>query len=67
MGNYDYDVMVFGRRAPGEHRVAALEAGGKRVAQVERELVGGMCLYYARIPSKTSAHRVGRRLYGLRL
>ena len=48
-----YDAVVLGMGPGGEVAASRLIAGGKRVAVVEKELIGGECAYWACIPSKT--------------
>ncbi len=47
------DVAVIGMGPGGEVAASRLLAGGKRVAVIEQELIGGECAYWACIPSKT--------------
>ncbi len=48
-----YDAIVLGMGPGGEVAASRLLKGGKKVAIVERELIGGECAYWACIPSKT--------------
>jgi dihydrolipoamide dehydrogenase len=47
------DVIVLGMGPGGEVAASRLLAAGRRVAVIERELIGGECAYWACIPSKT--------------
>jgi dihydrolipoamide dehydrogenase len=47
-----FDVIVIGAGPGGEVAADRLNRGGKRVAVIERELIGGECAYWACIPSK---------------
>ena len=48
-----FDVVIIGMGVGGEAAAGRLLDAGKRVAIVERELIGGECAYWACIPSKT--------------
>jgi dihydrolipoamide dehydrogenase len=48
-----FDVIIIGMGTGGESAADKLLDAGRRVAMVERELIGGECAYWACIPSKT--------------
>ncbi len=48
-----FDVIVIGMGPGGEAAAGRLQDAGRRVAVIERELIGGECAYWACIPSKT--------------
>jgi pyruvate/2-oxoglutarate dehydrogenase complex dihydrolipoamide dehydrogenase (E3) component len=48
-----FDVILIGLGPGGESAAWRLLAAGKRIAVIERELIGGECAYWACIPSKT--------------
>ncbi|MGH3671522.1 MAG: dihydrolipoyl dehydrogenase family protein [Pseudonocardiaceae bacterium] len=49
----EVEVAVIGMGPGGEVAANRLMAAGKRVAVIERELIGGECAYWACVPSKT--------------
>jgi dihydrolipoamide dehydrogenase len=48
-----FDVIIIGMGVGGEAAAGRLLKAGRRVAVIERELIGGECAYWACIPSKT--------------
>ena len=60
----DYDVIVIGGGAAGEAAATTAPGLGGRTALVERRLVGGLCSFWACMPSKTLLDSAGRRRLG---
>jgi dihydrolipoamide dehydrogenase len=52
----EYDLLVIGAGAAGSSAVTAVAKKDKRVALVERNLLGGTCLNYGCDPTKTLLH-----------
>ncbi len=48
-----FDAVILGMGPGGEAVASRLIAAGRRIAIIERELIGGECAYWACIPSKT--------------
>jgi dihydrolipoamide dehydrogenase len=64
-----FDAILLGMGPGGESAAGRLIKGGKTVAVVEKELIGGECAYWACIPSKTllrppEAKSEARRAFG---
>ena len=64
-----YDAVILGTGPGGEAVAGRLLSGGKKIAIVEKELIGGECAYWACIPSKTllrppEAKSEARRAFG---
>lgn len=56
MANEKYDLIVIGGGAGGSACTHAANAAGHRVAQIERDRIGGTCLNYGCDPTKTMLH-----------
>ena len=59
-----YDVVVIGAGAGGEAAGSLSAQLGQKVAVVERDLVGGLCTFWACMPSKTLLDAAARRAAG---
>jgi pyruvate/2-oxoglutarate dehydrogenase complex dihydrolipoamide dehydrogenase (E3) component len=59
-----YDVVVIGAGAGGEAAGSLSGRFGRKVAVVERDLVGGLCSFWACLPSKTLLDSAARRAAG---
>ena len=57
-----YDLLVIGAGAAGSSAVSAARKEGRRIALVERNILGGTCLNYGCDPTKTLLH-TARLLY----
>jgi pyruvate/2-oxoglutarate dehydrogenase complex dihydrolipoamide dehydrogenase (E3) component len=60
----DYDVVVIGAGAGGEAAGSLSAQLGGKVAVVERDLFGGLCSFWACMPSKTLLDAAARRPVG---
>jgi dihydrolipoamide dehydrogenase len=62
MAKKEYDLLVIGAGAVGSSAVTSVANKDKRVALVERNLLGGTCLNYGCDPTKTLLH-IAQLLY----
>ena len=65
MTEQTYDLLVIGAGAAGSSAVSAIRKEGRRIALVERHMLGGTCLNYGCDPTKTLLH-TARLLYQAR-
>ncbi len=65
MSEQAYDLVVIGAGAAGSSAVSTARKGGRRIALVERNILGGTCLNYGCDPTKTLLH-TARLLYQAR-
>jgi dihydrolipoamide dehydrogenase len=56
MTNSKYDLLVIGAGAAGSSAVTSIAKEGRRIALVERHILGGTCLNYGCDPTKTLLH-----------
>jgi dihydrolipoamide dehydrogenase len=61
----DYDLLVIGTGAAGEAAAYGGSANGGKVAVVENSLVGGLCSFWACMPTKTLLDSSRRRWEGV--
>ena len=53
MPSYDYDMIIIGGGAAGLTVAAGAAQLGAKTALIEKKKLGGDCLYYGCVPSKT--------------
>lgn len=51
-----YDLLIIGAGAAGSSAISELDKSGKRIALIERNILGGTCLNYGCDPTKTLLH-----------
>lgn len=77
MATYDYDLAIIGGGSAGLTAAKVARFFAKRVAMIDKERLGGDCLYYGCVPSKAlikaarvmhevkTSHRWGLQLHGM--
>jgi pyruvate/2-oxoglutarate dehydrogenase complex dihydrolipoamide dehydrogenase (E3) component len=65
MTQHHYDLLIIGGGAVGSAAATPVAKGGRRVALIERDTMGGTCLNYGCDPTKTLLH-LGQQLANAR-